>query len=147
MIQVDPMDYTLKNSGFMLERGAEASVDYKPFDFLAAGVSASYMDPRDKTARLALFSGKGYIKADITKEFDVKVSADFAKDRYDADDYGMKLGDYAVLNLTTDYKTKISGSDAKFYLNFYNILDTKYYVISGYPAEGFNVTCGMTLKI
>jgi outer membrane cobalamin receptor len=147
MIQVDPMDYTLKNSGFMLERGTEASVDYKLFDFLDTGASASYMDPRDKTARLALFSGKGYIKADINNAFGVKVSADFAKDRYDADNFGMKLGDYAVLNLTTDYKTKISDSDAKFYVNFYNILDTKYYVISGYPAEGFNITCGMTLKI
>ena len=147
MLQVDPMDDTLMNSGSMLERCASASVDYRAFGFLDTGASAAYLDPRDKTARLALFSGKGYIKADITKEYEFKISADFAKDRYDADDFGTKLGDYAVVNASLDYKTKLFDSETKFYLNAVNLLNTKYYVISGYPGEGFNLMCGMTLKI
>jgi len=147
LLQVDPMDDTLKNSGFILERGTEASVDYKAFGFMDTGASATYMDPRGKTARLSLFSGKGYVKADIMKAYEFKVSVDFAKDRYDADNFGTKLGDYAVINASLDYKTQIAGSETKFYVNVDNILDTKYYVISGYPAEGFNVMCGMTMKI
>ena len=153
VLQVDPVDGKLKNSGFILMRGVDADVSAKFLDIFRAGISGSYVDPRDKTANMALLSGSAYIKAELIKKGNIKVGVDFAKDRYNKNisDLGnpapLKLGDYAALNISADYRMDIFGTDTSFYVDADNILDNTYEVKAYYPVPGFLIKGGLTVRL
>jgi len=137
---------TMTNSDGVLIRGVEASIDVSIADFLRIGSSISYSDPNGKTKYFSFFNGRSYIKGDIGKVVTVKLEAEYAKERYDSDYLQDKLDDYFVINAELKYKTMFMGIDADCYMNFDNITNVKYEVISGYPVPGFVVKGGMTLK-
>ncbi len=153
IMQVDPVDSLLKNSGFIMMRGVDADVSAKFLDIFRAGISGSYVDPRDKTANMALLSGSAYIKAEFIKKGSIKVGMDFAKDRYNKDitdsanPATLKLADYATLNLSADYRLDIFGTDTSFYVDADNILDNKYEVKAYYPVPGFLIKGGLVIKL
>ncbi|MCE5299306.1 MAG: TonB-dependent receptor plug domain-containing protein [Spirochaetia bacterium] len=134
------------NSGFILIRGIEASVDTRPYDWLEAGLSASYNDPREKTAGNAYTTAGIYAKA---KLFGVTCSltGNYEKDRYDGDNKTIKLDDCFIMDMGLSYKAKIFGEEASFFVDITNLLNEKYYVRDGYPADGFNVRAGVGVKI
>jgi len=147
IMQVDPVDLKLKNSGFILMRGVEADLSGRFLDIFKAGLSGTYVDPREKTANMAYLSGTAYIKAQIMKKSGIKLSADFAKDRFDADYRKLKLADYITLSLSIDYRDEIFGTDTSFYADIDNMLDNKYEVKTGYPVSGFLIKGGLVVRL
>lgn len=147
IMQKDPVDDKLKNTGFIITRGVEADISGKFFNFLKAGVNATYVDPRDKTARFAYLSGSGYIKAEIMKKAGIKISADFARDRFDGDNRTLKLADYMTVSASADFRTNVFETDSSIYLDVENMFDSRYEVKKGYPASGFLVKGGVVVRL
>ncbi|MEI7542153.1 MAG: TonB-dependent receptor [bacterium] len=147
IMQTDVVDGKLKNTGTILFRGVEADVSGKLFDIYKLGLSGSYIDPRNKTAHIAYLSGSAYIEAAIMKKTAIKLSADFAKDRFDANNKINKLSDYMTLSLLVDYRAELFGTDTSFYLNIDNMFDNKYEVKKGYPNSGFLIKGGLVIRL
>jgi len=148
LLQVDPVDNSLKNTGFVLFRGVEGGVDLKLFDLLTIGANASYTDPKDKTKNFSYLTGKSYVNfALLDNRLEFKAEAEFAKDRFAENEKKDKLDDYLIYNFSINYNTMISGIDSGFYVECDNITDTKYEVVKGYPAAGFLIKGGMLIKL
>ncbi|HRU38609.1 MAG TPA: TonB-dependent receptor [Candidatus Goldiibacteriota bacterium] len=141
-----PLVTYLENTGFAVIRGAEAGVELNPAESFRLGAGLSYNEPGDASARTALFTGNIYAAYAVMKEFGVRLEAEFAKDRYDADKKKEKLGDYVCFNASANYDIKIEGVSASLFADFSNILDNKYEIKKGYPAAGFVAKGGVTLR-
>jgi iron complex outermembrane recepter protein len=146
LMQTDPVDGMLKNSGFIILRGVEADISGKFMGIFTAGAGATYVDPREKTADTAYLSGSAYIKSDVTKTLSLKLSADFAKDRFGGNYRSLKLADYTTLSLSGDYRVEVLGTETTVYLTVDNMLDDKYDVKPGYPAPGFMIKGGAVIN-
>ncbi len=148
LLQVDPSDNLYKNTGSILYRGVEGGLDIKLFDNITIGTNASYIDPQDKTVNFSYLTGKSYIGFTLLdKRLNIKTETEFAKDRFAKDNRTDKLDDYLIYNASINYNTVISGTDTGLYLDFINILDTKYEAKKGYPVPGFMVKGGMVIKL
>ncbi len=147
ILQADPVDSELKNSGFILIRGAEAGAAARLFDKVKLGSSISYLDPREKTAGLARLTGRSWLEVRPVSGIKISVEALYAHDRFNADNTQQKLDDYFVLNAGVDYNTDFMGVDTTIYLDMENINDVKYEVKKGYPVPGFLIKGGMAARI
>ena len=147
LLETDPVTQELRNTGFELARGVEGGAELKLFGMLKLGGLAAYNDPGGRSAQTALFTGKTYISVSFDKKLSVRVEGEFAKDRYDADNKTGKLQDYMLLNAGIGYNTMMMDTQTGFYVDVDNALDNKYDVETGYPAPGFFIKGGMTLKI
>ncbi len=147
LLQTDPVDKKLKNTGFILIKGIETGLETKISDRFTIGVNSSYIDPREKTARFAYLIGKVYSGITLFNNFSIKLETEFARDRFDADKRQLKLEEYAIFNTYLNYDTNIFNLNTKFYLDIENMFDRKYQIKLGYPASGFIIKGGMVLKI
>jgi vitamin B12 transporter len=146
-LKIDPADMKAKNNGFTLVRGVEADLSVRIYDIVKLGGNAVYFEPGEKSANTSLLTARPYISLNIAKVADIKFEAEFAKNRYGADNKLEKLGDYMVLNASADCKTDFLGSGSAVFVEASNILNTKYEVKKGYPAPGFVIRSGVVLKL
>lgn len=147
LLQVDPSDNLYKNTGNILFRGIEGGIDLRLFEVLKIGLNSSYIDPREKTANFSYLTGKSYVNVSLLdNRLELKIEAEFAKDRFAKDNRDDKLDDYLIYNTGINYSTLIAGTDTGFYVDFENILDKQYEVKKGYPVPGFLVKGGMSVK-
>lgn len=144
----DPSDDILKNTGAILIRGVEGGIDLKLFDLISIGTSASYVDPKEKTANFSYLTGKMYANLGLLdNKLGLKVETEFAKDRFAQNNKMDKLDDYLIYNASINYNTVISGMDYSVYIDLINIADTQYEVKKGYPVAGFLIKGGLMVKL
>jgi iron complex outermembrane receptor protein len=146
-LKIDPADMKAKNNGFTLVRGVEADLSVKIFDIIKLGGNAAYCEPGEKSADISLLTALSYISLNIAKTADIKFEAEFAKNRYGADNKLEKLGDYMVLNASAGCKADFLGNGSAIFVEASNLLNTKYEVKKGYPAPGFVIRSGVVLKL
>jgi len=147
LLMEDPVDSKYKNSGFVLIRGVEAEFDVNVLDMFNAGASCAYMDPREKTEGNAFFTGGASVSTKALAGIKFKIEGRFAKERFDTDHRKNRLDDYHILNASAGYDAEILGTDTSFFLEVKNMLDNKYEVKKYYPAPGFLIRGGMTIRI
>ena len=147
LLQTDPVDGKLKNTGFILLRGVEAGIDTQIFDKIKLGTNLCYTDPREKTARFAYLTGKVYSNIDIINNLSVKLETEIARDRFDADFRNQQLEEYAIVNSSVNYSVLLNTVETNFYLDIENMFDRKYQVKTGYPCPGFLIKGGLLIKI
>jgi outer membrane cobalamin receptor len=146
-LKIDPVDKMAKNNGFTLIRGAEGSMDIKIAGVFGFGGSVSYYEPGDKSSDTSLLTAGAYVKAARSRFFSVKVSADFAKNRYGSDGKLDKLGDYMLLSASGSLAADYLGIGSGYFVEAGNILNTKYEVKKGYPGPGFIIKGGVLIKL
>ncbi len=147
LLQTDPVDKKLKNTGFILIRGIETGIETKILDKFIIGFNTSYTDPGDKTARFAYLTGKVYTDISFFNDFSIKIETEFARDRFDDNERQLKLEEYTILNTYFNYKTTIYNIDTNFYLDIENMFDRKYQIKTGYPNSGFLLKSGILINI
>lgn len=147
MLQTDPIDKKLKNTGFILLRGIESGIETKVFEKVTLGANGAYVDPREKTARLAYFTGKIYSSISLIDNLSIKIETEFARDRFDADSRKMKLEEYTIVNSFVNYSLFLNTVETNLYLDIENMFDRKYQVKIGYPCPGFLIKGGLLIKI
>ncbi|MFP4466110.1 MAG: TonB-dependent receptor [Candidatus Goldiibacteriota bacterium] len=145
--RTDPSDGLLKSMGYTLIRGAETDAWVNMGRHVKTGILFSYSDPREKTAFHSFLNAKAYMQALLFKKVEIKAESVFVKDRYDSDHKKDKLDDYAVFNLSISGTDKKKDHEKRFYLEIENIFDVKYETTAGYPAAGFIIRSGMTIKL
>ena len=131
----------------ILFRGVDVDLGVKLFKTVKVGTFISYIDPRDKTARISCLTGKTYIKADLFSSIKIKLEAEHSHDRFDANDRQVRLADYFIINSGISYSTILMDVDSSIYLDIENMFDKKYEVKDGYPVAGFLIKGGVLLKI
>jgi outer membrane cobalamin receptor len=138
--------FAFLDTGNMLIKGAEADLHSDISKTFTFGTSMSYADPREKTAHFAYFTGKVYAKLALDK-LTLDADMDFAKDRFDADNNGASLADYAILNGEASYTTDLGGINTTIYVSAQNFLDKEYYVENAYTAPGIFIKSGLFIKL
>ncbi len=146
MLRTDPVDSKLKNTGFIITRGVETSAEVFLFDLMKLYGSASYTDPGEKTAGFAYFSG--VVGAEFLFPYDIRldVSADFCRGRFDADNRGLRLEEYAKANVRIKAPVDTGFTKVTLFLDAENIFDRAYQVKAGYPSDGIIVRGGCLAK-
>lgn len=147
LLAVDPVDGTLKNTGVVFIRGVEAGAAGVFFKALKLGGWVSYLDPREKTAGQACFTSRAYAEAEPFEKLKVRIEAETARERFDADNRRVKLEEYTVFNGSIKYGMKVWDVKADFYLNAENIFNRNYQAKAGYPGAGFVLKSGLVLEI
>ena len=146
MLKTDPVDSMLKNTGFIITRGIETSAEVMLFEMMKIYGSASYTDPREKTAGFAYFSS--VIGAEFLLPYDIRLdlNADFCRDRFDEDNRGMKLEEYVLVNARLSGPVDTGFTKMSLYFDVSNMFDRRYQVKSGYPSDGIIVKGGCLVK-
>ena len=133
-----------RNIGRAYYRGVDASLEFKPWDWLELHGSYTYLEARDETNDLWLScKPKHKIKADLRlrplKRLMVALSFTFQDESYSRSDNTETAPSYHLFDLRAEYVWE----GWRAYLRIDNLLDREYLYCDGYPAPPFTLMAGM----